>query len=66
MTHQVELKCRLDELASKGVKVIATNSNNDVVKELYNGFSFVELDIMRLISCKGDTRQSVTELLMYK
>ncbi|ASU03750.1 putative DNA adenine methylase [Erwinia phage vB_EamM_Joad] len=66
MTHQVELKCRLEELASKGIKVIATNSNNEVVKELYNGFSFVELDIMRLISCKGDTRQSVTELLMYK
>ncbi|EBV8434122.1 Dam family site-specific DNA-(adenine-N6)-methyltransferase [Salmonella enterica subsp. enterica serovar Minnesota] len=66
MKHQVELKSRLEELASVGIKVVATNSNNDAVKELYEGFSFVELDVMRLISCKGETRTPLIELLMYK
>lgn len=66
MTHQVKLKSRLEELAEQNVFVSATNTDNETVKELYKGFSFVELEVMRLISCKGETRKPLLELLMYK
>ena len=66
MKHQVKLKSLLEELSDKGIKVSATNSNNQTVKDLYTGFTFEELDVMRLVGCKAESRGMITELLMHK
>lgn len=66
MKHQVKLKSLLDDLSKQGISVSATNSNNETVRELYKGFAFEALDIQRLISCKGETRKKVIELMMVK
>ena len=43
-------------LASRGVKLILTNSNTDVVLDLYKGFDFKLIDTKRNINSRGNKR----------
>lgn len=66
MTHQTLLRDKLLELSDNNIPVIAFNNKNETVKELYTKFNIEEIEIMRLISCKAESRGKVHELLMHK
>lgn len=52
-------------LKKRGVKVLLSNSSAPFVRELYaSGFACVEVDARRAVSCKGDGRGPVKELLL--
>lgn len=52
-------------LKKRGVKVLVSNSSAPFVRELYaSGFETLEVDARRAISCKGDGRGAVKELLL--
>lgn len=53
-----------EDLDSKGVKVLLSNSDMDWVRERYGKFKVIEVLGRRSISCKGDGRASVGELLV--
>lgn len=66
MTHQTALRDKLLEISKRGIPVVAFNTNNEAVKELYKDFTFHEVEVNRLISCKAESRGKITELLMTK
>lgn len=51
-------------LTDKGVKVVASNSAAPVVRELYKGFHFTEVQAKRNVNSKADRRGPVTELII--
>lgn len=61
-------QARLAELFSRlsrsGVKVLLSNSDTPLVRELYQGFRLVEVSAARAINSKADGRQKITELLV--
>jgi DNA adenine methylase len=48
----------------RGAFVMLSNSDTKLVRELYDGYFVTEVTAPRAISCKGDGRQSVTELVV--
>jgi DNA adenine methylase len=52
------------ELDRRGCYVMLSNSATDLVRELYGGYEQVELQAIRAISCKGDERGAIPELLV--
>lgn len=61
---QVKLAETFRELAQRGVKVLLSNSDTPLVRELYEGFEQHEISAPRAINSKGSRRQRVTELLI--
>lgn len=61
---QERLAACFRELVEKGVNVIASNSNTDVVRSLYKGYQLVEVQARRAINSKGDGRGKIAELLI--
>ncbi len=51
-------------LTAKNVQVVASNSNAPIVRELYKGFQFTEVQAKRNVNSKGDKRGPVTEVLI--
>lgn len=51
-------------LSQKGVTVVASNSDTEVVRKLYANFKIIEVQARRNINSKGDKRGPVTELLI--
>lgn len=54
--------CR--DLSARGVRVVASNSNTQVVRDLYHGFEIREVMARRNVNSKGDKRGAIAELLM--
>lgn len=52
------------ELAGRGVKVLLSNSDTPVVRELYKGFQQVQIFVSRAINSKADRRHKISELLI--
>ena len=52
------------QLARKGVLVMLSNSNNDVVRELYKGCYIHEVKASRAVNSKPDLRGKITELVV--
>lgn len=48
----------------RGAFVMLSNSDTKLVRELYDGYFVTEVTAPRAISCKGDGRQPVTELVV--
>lgn len=53
---QEELAQTFRELAEKGCKVMLSNSNVPLIKELYRGFNVIEIEASRFINCKAGSR----------
>jgi len=56
MENQEELADTFKRLAKKGVHVMLSNSNTEIVKTLYTGFNFTEVEANRFINCKAQKR----------
>lgn len=56
LEHQKELAEKFAELSERGVKLMLTNSNTDVIHELYQDFKIKVVHAPRSINCKGDKR----------
>lgn len=52
------------ELATRGVLVMLSNSDTPLVRELYSGFRTTIVAAKRAISCKGDRRGTISELVI--
>ena len=53
---QIELATVYAQLSEKGVLVMLSNSNTDIIHELYKGFSIKTIHASRAINCKGGSR----------
>jgi DNA adenine methylase len=63
LDDQMELAVKARHLAQRGVPVIISNHLNGFTRELYEHATIESFDVQRFISCKGDKRGSVEELL---
>ena len=52
-----DLAALFRKLAKKKIKLILTNSNTDIVNELYKGFDSQVIKSSRNVSCKSSTRK---------
>lgn len=62
--EQERLAALFRALTAKGVKVVASNSAAPVVRELYRGFHFIEVQAKRSVNSKADRRGPVTEYII--
>jgi len=64
MPDQIRLAKTAEELSAKGVHIIIHNHDLPITRELYrNADQIVEVNVQRNISCKGDSREKVKELI---
>ena len=63
-SQQKELSELFRRLSQRGVKVLLSNSDTPLIRELYQGFQVVEVSAARAINSKADRRQKITELLV--
>jgi hypothetical protein len=61
---QERLAAAFRELVEKGCQVIASNSDTELTRGLYDGFDMIEVQAARSINSKGDGRGKITELLI--
>ena len=63
LDDQRQLAVKARQLAAKGIPVVISNHLNGFTKELYQHASIESFAVRRFISCKGDKRDNVQELL---
>jgi len=56
LENQAELAGAFSELSKRGVKLMLSNSNVEVIRELYKGFNIRTVYASRSINCKGNGR----------
>jgi DNA adenine methylase len=61
---QVRLAELFHRLCDKGAKVLLSNSDAPLIRELYRGYQQVKIQAARAINSKADGRQKITELLI--
>jgi DNA adenine methylase len=62
---QVELKECCDRLNARGVKFALSNSNADLILELYKDYNVLEFEVNRTLNSKGENRKnSAKEVLV--
>jgi DNA adenine methylase len=64
LAEQRRLAQTFRELAEQGVAVVASNSDTDVVRDLYEGYEMHCVDARRNINRDGDKRGPVRELII--
>jgi DNA adenine methylase len=64
LSDQQRLKKTFDELNKKGVNVLLSNSNTDVIANLFSDNQQQEVHASRMINCKAEKRGPVKELLI--
>lgn len=62
--EQIRLRNKFAHWDVAGNVCIMSNSDTPLVRELYKGYEIVEIQVKRSISCKGDKRKPVGELLI--
>ena len=69
--EQIELGQFMDNLNAKGANVIVSNSdpknsdeNDNFFDEIYNKYNIARVTAKRMINCNGDSRGTVSELLI--
>jgi DNA adenine methylase len=62
---QVELARVFRELDRRGCRVLLSNSDTKLTRDLYSGFAQRRAQVLRAISCKGSMRTGYRELLVY-
>lgn len=61
---QIELVQVFRELDRKGCKVLLSNSDTKLTRDLYSGFEQRRVRVLRAISCKGSGRTGYSEILV--
>ena len=61
---QIKLRDVFAELASRGVKVMLSNSDCELIRELYRNFDIREISASRAINSNGNKRGKIAELLV--
>jgi len=61
--QQVELAYRAKHLAGRGVKVVISNHDNAITRQIYEDASIESFPVRRFISCDGAKRGEAKELL---
>ncbi len=61
--QQVELAYKAEQLAARGVKVIISNHDNGITREIYKDATIESFTVQRTISCDGENRGAAKELL---
>jgi DNA adenine methylase len=59
---QLKLKGVCDELTEKDVKFIQSNSNSNLVLELYKDYNIITIHAPRFINSKGNKRNKIEEV----
>ena len=62
--EQRELCDKFNELDEMGANVILSNNNTNFIKDLYKGHTFKNVECVRSISSKKDTRGKIQELVI--
>lgn len=63
-SDQIDLAHEFRELDRKGCKVLLSNSETKLTRELYSGFKQTRVRVLRAISCKSSARSGHCELLI--
>lgn len=63
LDDQVELAKMAEQLAKKGIHVVLSNHFTKFVNDLYKNARLVKFDVRRFISCKGNSRAKIPEVL---
>jgi len=61
--QQTELADLAESLASKGIKVIVSNHDVDITRELYKNATIYPIQVTRTIAAKGSSRIKAKELI---
>jgi len=61
---QVLLAEEFRNLSNRGIKALLSNSNNKLIRKLYDGFWIFRVKGNRQISCRSDGRGEINELLI--
>ena len=61
--QQVHLAQLAESLASKGVRVIVSNHDVPVTRELYKSATIYPIQVTRTVAAKGDSRKKANELI---
>lgn len=64
LDEQIRLKKVCDELTARGVKFLLSNSNCELIRELYKDYIIDIVEANRAINSKGDRRGKVEEVLV--
>lgn len=62
---QIELKKECDRLNAKGIKFLQSNSDCELIRELYKDYTIKTVKATRNINCKAESRSAINELLIY-
>lgn len=62
--EQERLCALFNELNSRKIRLLQSNSNTDFIKNLYKNFEIHTIFAKRAINCKGERRGAVSELLI--
>lgn len=62
--EQIRLKETLDDLTSKGVKCVLSNSRTNFIEELYRNYKIKAIKVPRMINCDGKNRGAVDEVIV--
>lgn len=63
-SDQIALKNACDVWRAKGAYVIVSSSDTKLIRKTWHGYRITEITAPRNISCRGDGRNRVTELLI--
>lgn len=63
LDSQMQLSIKAHKLSQRGVTVLISNHENALTKEIYQHAQISRFSVRRMISCKGNSRKDVTELL---
>lgn len=64
LEQQTRLARVAQQLSDAGVKVMLSNSNSDVVRELFRNWHIHEVQASRAVNSKADSRGKITELVI--
>jgi DNA adenine methylase len=62
--NQEDLKKVVDELTARGCKVLISNSDTEFIRDLYEGYTIVSVEALRMINSDKKGRKGVTELII--
>jgi len=62
--EQVLLRDCLKAAGKRGIKFMVSNSNSQIVRELYREFFIIEIDARRSVGANESSRSPVQELLI--
>lgn len=62
---QVELKKECDKLNEKGIRFVQSNSDCEIIRELYKDYKIKTVKAKRSINSVGNKRGEINEVLIY-